>query len=698
MFGIVLFVLGIINLVAILNLSNDNSISIDVNINQTLFILTICLYVSNIVGLVHIAATIMQRYSFYPVSFRTLSLGVFDRGSIVYILCFVLDTIYIHFIILSVIYCFENFDMSNKNYIHNTFETIIYIFYQCYFWYVVLFVCAYSFYTESSNITITDPTRRQNQSCFRITRTILYHFGSFLVYVLFVGLYFTWHGSIWLIETQKCFFLNKLKSADLAPRLLNTITGVGSNGEYIMKQQTQYYADFWKQCKQFVDNCREYSFEYSTNEKNSDIRTFSIDKEQDRLLRLCCINYIALKYCKFNEDVSKGEINDEIDSIYHNYDNNVFKKPRKIKRKKKKRSKTDKSSKNNEINNNTDKNININNNNIESKQNEDINVETGDNRETSLAGLIEESTIDETDEKSRPLLLAFNSFDDNQDNNNHDSNVLELERKQEPNDNENSNILNINIETDKKTDDNSNNQIATYQAYQKHLKLLQTCTNTQITENTDEFDANNGRTVTITTENKSDENDPNLLVIDVNGFKRQRQEISFDLKKQIISERKRDKQFSNFIENSAYLSYTNITSLDDLYQHCDVSYFIPNCKYLPLAFGFNELIAAQFDEVMGMFEIRIKVAQEGDFPFTEYEHKMWKYRLCLAWIVTYILTPFYTIFQVSMRLVVPLLYLLYYGCYSVIYVFRLYKTCNKTKLLNHRFDTTQLESKYNKQP
>ena len=586
-------VIGIINLLIMLENNGD-------------IMLNTVLYIGSFDSVIFLAIIAMVRYAFYPISFRTFQMGIHPRTIITYVGAFFYDVAFVHFIILSVIYCMSGTDFNqNTTNTHKTFNSIIYIFYQCYLWYLVFYIACSAFATLISDKI---PVNIAMYTKWDYIKVVCKWFVAYLSYAVFVGLYFLLHGAIWLVETEKSFFLNKFKSHDLAPNMFRIFLPESTvNGFYLIKQQSKYNFQFWQECIKFISNPQAYRCEFNDSKRGKQAM-YQISKEQDRILRLCCINYIVLKYARYPGDGQFCEINDKIDSIYYNYDNNIV---------------------------------------------------------TSMQDLIKQELKEESmqisvsnrytiDNYNKNLINTENKTDNNSNINNSNNDELhDNELKLDIGTSDDQNAETIDAENgNKQQNDNISMQIATYQEYQKQIGWYKQ----KPTRIQNVYDKDNDN-------DKDKDKDEHERKENINT-----PEITFDLQVELLSPESRDKQFSHFIENSAYNGYENIRSLDDFYDHCDIAYFKPGRKYLPLYLAFYNLIAANYDDIKMSYDGVMKSPSFVNSNMTNFEKKGWIYKVNYSWFNTFVLTSIYVVFQLAFRIIVPIIHLIYFGVHLILYL------------------------------
>lgn len=523
----------------------------------------------NIVSILFIISTVGINYVFLnsTLDYTNIALCFTNRIFNTLAASFTYDVIYIQFILLSFWYSVAYSapgDGSNSN----LFESINFRIYFVYLGYIAFF----SWFAGIFLAIVHTDRVRNTVGCMDQVITLLKYLVSLIGTMIFISIVmcarFIFHGALWFIEFEKSMFLNKFDTSNLDPRFLNENENIQFiSAHYVTHKQSSYNHKFWAKCIQFIQNSQSKSYSLTIHNQNyqslsttTTTANLHLNTSQDRLLRICCINYIVLKHCHLSNDSAYGEVNQFITDSNHTIDDNfeVF--------------------------------------------NPNSSVTT------DVAGVAGVSAVsnDNNSTKTSGTDTVITNYADG---------TVESEEAETA----------INV-----------NEMITIEKYDDLMNYRES-----------------------------------------NDF--QKKEVSkritnYHLRKAINNQGYRDTQFSHFIEDSAYQLYSNIETLNDLYENSDVSYYVVHHKLMPLYYTVYALFGRLY------IQMKLHVHSTYIVALLDNISQKWKIQLKFAWIICYILTPIYALFQVLTRIIMPFGYLIYFiidivlennatGDYSVYYLF-----------------------------
>ena len=197
------------------------------------------------------------------------------------------------------------------------FEFVFIWIYKLYFIYFLFYSVSLFVFKIGKSIIMNDfyfPLNNSSSNlmfqCLSFIYAIIWYF---LMFIVFEFLQF-FEGIQLLPKAEFFLFLNKLDN--LIPQLSSLWTRNLRylNCEYLLKYQSNFSVKFWQNCLKFITNCKSYPL-------------YQINESQDQIIRICCLNYIILKYSNFKNDPKYSCVNKHIGGNFHNFDNHILTSP-----------------------------------------------------------------------------------------------------------------------------------------------------------------------------------------------------------------------------------------------------------------------------------------------------------------------------------------------------------------------------------
>ena len=591
----------------------------------------------------------MPKYDFFgDVAITNFGFAVNNRLFNSLSVTFILDCTFLVFWLISLIYCFRYYESL-------IIESIMYYIYSLYLIMFAILTITGSLAYGTSVVEL--PSIDGNASIgVKIGSYVCFYFeifGKSLAAAPIFIIQFVVHGTVYLVDIQKHLFISKLSSETLAPRLMNARhRGQPANSDFLIKQQSDYNIKFWKKCMEFVDDSQERECKYNNDMIDNTCTsetTIVISKDEDRLIRLCCINFIVLKYSQYDRDQKYGAVNKNVKNYYHNSDNARLKRF------------VDGSGNINDDKENKDD---------ESKLEIDFEIsETHDSKDDSKnecnkneleAKDTKEEKKKKKEQKSDELVLDLKVDINGDEKENKDQKHQDLHVRKR----KNSKKLSIS---------DANRQITTYKDYTEYIDWL-------TGQSEDRYSigmrSRNRYRNSVYRHHTIDRSiiDKRLSKFNLSDLQKR---TDYKLRSKIMNVNRRDIRFSNFIENSAYFGYSNICTLNDLYQNTDIGYFTFRGvvlryfeKWIPIVGMIIKLFGELHDD-----EVNAYLSARGDYmkdnngcELPRKKNNYYTFRMLFHHFFCYVITLVFSLFHAFLRVCVPMLYLLYFFLCLIEYV------------------------------